>query len=273
MTTEMLTTLPAPQILEITGADAVAFAQAQFSSNLSELANGHWQWSAWLSAQGRVRAFFHLLRDSDERLRIVLRGGSAEKLRDELARYIFRSKVHLRVIENQHAYIVRQPSDLKSFGELPSDQHIASNKDDTCIALPGAAPRWLLLSGNEQENVSNSAEAQNQNALADIDAGLITLDPALEDRLLPMWIGLDVLGAASTRKGCYPGQEIVARLHFKGGNKRRLRRIAYSAETLPSPGSNLGEDDKESTLIVCSAWAGKQTAASLAVVNKNSQNE
>lgn len=265
-----LIALPAPQILELTGADAIAFAQAQFSSNVIGLANGHWQWSAWLSAQGRVRAFFHLLRDHDEQLRLVLRGGSAAGLATELSRYVFRSKVRLRTIDDQHAYIARAPSAIDAFGDAPTGQRIASVSNASCIALPGAMPRWLLLSGDERTDADASASAQNENARSDIDAGVITLDPSLEDRLLPTWIGLDALGAISTSKGCYPGQEIVARLHFKGGNKRWLYRITFPAAKLPEPGARLGENSEEAGLIVCSAWADSNTAIALAVAGENS---
>ena len=270
MTKPPLIALPTPQILEIAGADAIAFAQAQFSSDVSKLENAHWQWSAWLSAQGRVRAFFHLLRDHDEQLRLVLRGGSATRLAADLSRYVFRSKVRLRAIEDQHAYVVRDFSTIDAFRDAPTGQRIVSASRTSCIALPGATPRWLLLSGDERTDADASASAQNENARADIDAGVITLAPALEDRLLPTWIGLDALGAISTSKGCYPGQEIVARLHFKGGNKRWLHRITFTAAQLPEPGTRLGENAEETGLIVCAAWADPNTAAALAVVGENS---
>ena len=267
MTSASLIALPAPQIVEIVGADALAFAQAQFSSNLAELENGHWQWSAWLSAQGRVRAFFHLLRDDHEHLRLVLRGGSAAQLCAALGRYVFRSKVQLHTIEKQYAYVARQQTNLERFSTPPVDRLIVSNSGETCIALPGATPRWLLLTAEERGDADRSAAAQNENALADIDAGLVTLSAEIEDKLLPMWIGLDALAATSTNKGCYPGQEIVVRLHFKGGNKRQLRRVTYSAATLPEPGATINMEDGESVLIVCSAWTGESTIAALAVTN------
>lgn len=267
MTSASLIVLPAPQIVEIAGADAIAFAQAQFSSNLVELENGHWQWSAWLSAQGRVRAFFQLLRDDDEHLRLLLRGGSAAQLCAALARYVFRAKVQLRTIEKHYAYVARRHADLERFSMPPADRLIASNSGETCIALPGATPRWLLLTAEEQSDADRSTAARNENALADIDAGLVTLSAEIEDKLLPMWIGLDGLAATSTNKGCYPGQEIVARLHFKGGNKRRLRRVTYSAAALPEPGASIDIESGESALIVCSAWAGESTATALAVTN------
>ena len=89
---------PPTQVLEITGADAAAFAHAQFCNDVLTLPAGHWQWNAWLSPQGRVRAFFRLLRIDADNVLLTLRGGDAVWLRAELARYVFRAKVQLRAI-------------------------------------------------------------------------------------------------------------------------------------------------------------------------------
>ncbi|MBS0556472.1 MAG: folate-binding protein [Proteobacteria bacterium] len=160
-----------PQVLELTGADAIAFAQAQFCNDALTLADGDWQWNAWLSAQGRVRAFFRLQRKDATHLILTLRGGDADWMRRELARFVFRANVQMIAV--------------------------------TADVEPAT--------------------------LADIRAGLPEIGADLRDQLLPQWIGLDRLGAVSVRKGCYPGQEIMARLHFKGGNKRSLYRIGGDA--------------------------------------------
>src|SRR5487761_2719543 len=91
--------LPPPQLLELTGPDAVAFAQAQFCNDARALADGQWQWNAWLSAQGRVRAFFRLLRTNATHLTLTLRGSDAIWMRTELARFVFRAKVQLAVVD------------------------------------------------------------------------------------------------------------------------------------------------------------------------------
>lgn len=158
---------PPLQVLDISGADAAAFAHAQFCNDVLELPDGQSQWNAWLSPQGRVRAFFRLLRTDAAHLTLTLRGGDAAWMRAELARFVFRAKVQIAA-------------------------------------------------------VNGTAEPAT---LADIRAGLPEIGAELRDQLLPQWIGLDRLGAVSVRKGCYPGQEIMARLHFKGGNKRSLYRI------------------------------------------------
>src|SRR5690349_23247386 len=80
------------ELVSIEGADAIAFAQAQFSSNLASLADGQWQFSAWLDAQGRVKFLFHLVRLDAQRLLLLLRGGQAEALAIDLRRYVFRAK-------------------------------------------------------------------------------------------------------------------------------------------------------------------------------------
>jgi folate-binding protein YgfZ len=265
----MLTALPAPQLIELSGADAVAFAQAQFSADVSALANGHWQWSAWLSAQGRVRAFFQLLRDDDTHLRLLLRGGSAPRLRDALARYVLRAKVQLRVVDGIAACASEHAADVGAVETPPLGTHFRHHAHVTCMAMPGATPRWLCLREADATPIAadDSADARNRWALADIDAGIVTLDAALEEQLLPDWIGLRDLGATCVGKGCYPGQEIVARLHFKGGNKRWLHRIEFAATTLPAPGTRIvsGHDSEVGTL-VCSAWIEPGRGAALAVL-------
>ncbi|MBU6199038.1 MAG: folate-binding protein [Xanthomonadaceae bacterium] len=188
-----------PQVLELAGADAAVFAHAQFSNDVLALPDGHWQWNAWLSAQGRVRAFFRLLRTNATHLTLTLRGGDASWMRAELARFVFRARVQIAVGDG-----AAQPA-----------------------------------------------------TLADIRAGLPEIGVELRDQLLPQWIGLDRLGAISVRKGCYPGQEIVARLHFKGGNKRSLYRLCWrGGDALPRPGTPLRDDNAaEAGLIVMAARA------------------
>ena len=70
----------------IEGPDAIAFAHSQFTSQVTALANRHWQFSSWLDAQGRVRNVFHLARVGDERLLVILRGGDASSFIENLRR-------------------------------------------------------------------------------------------------------------------------------------------------------------------------------------------
>jgi len=251
----MLIRLKYPQIIELEGDDALAFAQAQFSSDTTALATGTWQWSAWLSPQGRVRALFHLLRVTDTRLLLLLRGGSALRLRDALARYVMRAKLAIRVRDGMQLFSTGSAEDVGAHLPTPTGMRIAEDEDCMAIALPGEPARWLLLAPQALAVAADdSAAAQNAHTLADIDAALPVLDEALEDKLLPDWLGLGELGAISVRKGCYPGQEVIARLHFKGGNKRWLHRLELAATNLPAPGAWLPAEGENGALVVSTAW-------------------
>src|SRR5450432_11177 len=231
--------LPPPQLLEIAGVDAIAFAHAQFCNDVIALPVGCWQWNAWLSPQGRVRYFFLLLRDAEDRVRLLLRGGDAEVMRAALARFVFRAKLSLRAVADVQALGCDAAETLTSLAALPLGDVLEGNSDCVGLLVPGSQPRWLLLRAPGAPATAASAQASNGWRLEDIRAGLPELAPALEDQLLPQWLGLDRLRAISVSKGCYPGQEIMARLHFKGGNKRGLYRLQLQCKALPVPGAPL----------------------------------
>jgi folate-binding protein YgfZ len=247
----MMISLPDLQVLEMSGADVMNFAHAQFSSDVRSLGDGQWQWSAWLSPQGRVRAFFQLLRDNEQHLRVLLRGGDAQTLRDELSRYVLRAKVALRA------------SDARVCASgLPAEQ---------ALELPGSPPRWLVVA-DAADAADESPEARERWRLADIRAGLPVLAETLSDQLLPQWLGLVRLGTVSVAKGCYPGQEIMSRLHFKGGNKRSLYRIELTEAAMP--GTALSTvDDTAAGLIVMSARRDDGRAEALACLADASSGE
>jgi folate-binding protein YgfZ len=201
----MTIVLPEVHCLAIEGRDARRFAQAQFSGNVEPLAQGQWQWNAWLDARGRVQALMQLARVDDDRLLAILRGGDAEKLRADLGGYLLRSKAAVmpRVFSGM-------AGDAMPAGEVEADAQGA-------IAL-GYGSRSLRLG---PPNGHADPEAANAWRLADIRAGWPTL-PTGEALFLPPALGLERLGAVSFDKGCYPGQEIAARLHYRGGHKSGL---------------------------------------------------
>lgn len=200
------------QCIVIDGADARRFAQAQFSGDVHALQSGHWQWNAWLDARGRVQALMHLADVGDGRLLAVLRGGDAEEVRSGLARYVLRMQAALTTC-TFGGYID---------GGLPMGLARTERQD---IVL-GYGERSLRLR-HESADPSPEPTVADSWRLADIRAGWPTLHQG-DRRFLPPALGLERLGAVSFDKGCYPGQEIVARLHFRGGHKLRLHHIRGS---------------------------------------------
>jgi hypothetical protein len=254
-------------LLEISGPDAAAFAHAQFSSDVGALPDGRWQWSAWLSAQGRVRAFFRLLRSSGARMTLILNGGSASALQESLRPYLLRSKVQLRSVDGRRALGFFDVAELQEkIGLVPRGDDFVETQSLAALAAAGREERWLVVENTAAATPTDGApQGSNRWRAADIAAGIVELDDALRDRYLPAWMNLERLGAVSVRKGCYPGQEIVARLYFKGGNKRWLHRVEFSAAELPPPGTELGANAEGGELLN-TAWTTAPLGVGLAVL-------
>lgn len=193
--------------LRITGPDACAFLHAQLASDVRALPAGRWQWSAWLDAQGRVRALLQLARTSDDTYLTLPRGGDAHSLQAALARYVLRAQVRMQV----------QPVGLHAGAPLADGAIMIGAQS---LALGMGAHRWQLHF--DEHAVADSTTTDAAAWRAEIEAGWPWLPAVALDALTPPALGLEHLAAVAFDKGCYPGQEIAARLHFRGGNKRRL---------------------------------------------------
>lgn len=212
---------PAETLL-IEGPDATAFANAQFSSKVNSLDIGQWQFSAWLDPQGRVRGLFHLARLDEERYLLLLRGGHATAMADALRRFVFRSKLNLTAL----------PPRVLASGPARA-MHAISNDGDV-ISLGCETHSLRIMSSGTGDDAWH---------LTQLQAGWPWLPASTLGELLPAALSLQRLQAVAIDKGCYPGQEIVARLHFRGGHKRHLHGGTLSQAA--SAGDRLRMDDRE----------------------------
>jgi hypothetical protein len=213
------------ETLLIDGPDAVAFAQSQFSGNVSELAVGRWQFNAWLDAQGRVRALFHLARLDEQRLLLMLRGGRAAPLADALRRFVFRSKLTLQAL----------PS--RMLARAAALELHAIHIDGDSVVL-GCGTHGLAISAHEDD-----AWRAEQ-----IHLGWPWLPDSATDALLPPALSLERLNAVAFDKGCFPGQEIAARLHYRGGHKRHMHCVVLSRAVVP--GSVLSDGVQDVAIVL-----------------------
>jgi folate-binding protein YgfZ len=217
----MPTSYPAETLL-IEGPDAMAFAHAQFSSNVNSLAVGQWQFSAWLDPQGRVRALFHLARLADDRYLVLLRGGSATAMVEALQRFVFRSKLSITALPSRA---------LTTGPSMP----LHAISDDAEILSLGCDTHSLQIT---TADIGDDAWR-----LPQLRAGWPWLPTQTLNELLPAALSLQRLQAVAIDKGCYPGQEIVARLHYRGGHKRHLHSVTLSQAA--NAGDVLRHDDRE----------------------------
>jgi folate-binding protein YgfZ len=238
-------TLRQPQILRLSGPDAVVFAQAQFANDVVALADGHWQWSAWLTAKGRVVAAFQVLRLDPQQLLLICHDGGTETMAEQLRRFVFRRKVTLSV-ETTPSVSAALETPLSATGAQIAQLDGGILELD--VGAP-ALPRSLRI-GTTTDDLASPAEelAWRQ---SDLRLGLPRLSDAQREQWTPQQLGLDRLNAYSVKKGCYPGQEIVARTHFLGKAKRSLALLHTASDA--SPGDSVTQGDTNIGTVASSA--------------------
>jgi len=246
------------ELIEIAGADAIAFGHAQFSSDVAALATGAWQWSAWLSAEGRTRAVFAVLRVADDRLLAWLPLAGARAIADALARYVLRAKVRLQVLDWT----------LCKADAMHADDGVVARDGGYAFALTDARTAWL---GPVQDGAPDPRELTRWR-LADIDAGLPWLAPSLQEKFVPQALDLARIGALRLDKGCFPGQEIAARLHFRGGLKQRLHRVTLQGDRDVGAGLAIDAGDMSAGVVLYAALSDAHTWQALAVIGDAAAN-
>lgn len=211
-------------ILEIAGPDSAAFLQAQTMNDVRGLAAMQWQWNGWLNPKGRLIALFALIRLGDDRFLAVLPDFPADELAAMLQRFVFRSKLKLQAL-----------TELVCCAELPSqaggdgtarDQATGDLENGLQLDWSGDASHRNLWLIPEAQAAPSDAALDAAWLVADMAHGLPRLGREQSESWTPQMLSLDALHAFSLKKGCYPGQEIVARTHYLGKAKRRLARIS-----------------------------------------------
>ncbi len=214
------------------------------------------------SSQGRVQAVLRLIEHDDSVLALLPRVMIDSTL-VRLRKYVLRAKLTIEDVRDsiQVHWLDRTDLQAKSW-PIPEQLGECLQHDQiTILRWPDEQEaRWLTVG-------AGAVESQNQGAdhdwlLADIRAGLPQVLPETHERFVAQMLNLDVLNGISFNKGCYTGQEIIARAHFRGAVKRRMFRFQAPSEA-PAPGTRIlsqGEHAGEvvmatSTLLGCELLA------------------
>ncbi|HSH49464.1 MAG TPA: folate-binding protein, partial [Halomonas sp.] len=241
-------------ILDITGSDAERFLQGQTSAQVS-LANGKFApLTCFCTVKGRVIANAQLMRVDESHYRLLLDRSLVEPLTTHLQKFIPFYKAELKA-RNDLALIGLIGKEAQAVAEVrlgfaaPAAWHQSGDSERqllvhpgpshrllACVPLADAEPLWQALT-EQATPVSNGVWH-----LHDIQTGLAWLSAEQSDTYLPQMINWEALGGISFRKGCYTGQEVVARAHFRGQVKKRLMRGQLDNDTLPEVGTHVTDD-------------------------------
>lgn len=269
-------------VLRASGADATAFLQGQLSSDLRLLSETRAQISSYNSPKGRMLALPHLIRTPDGIL-IELHASVAAATLKRLRMFVLRAKVTLddAAAELQTLGLIGEGAAqwLHEQG-LPAPTAPLDSADDparriTVVRRLGALPRYSLTAPPDVLAAFGTGDAIDLAwRRADIDAGVPVVTAQTSDHFVAQMANLDLLGGISFDKGCYTGQEIVARLHYLGQLKRRMFQARIDGPA-PLPGSDVRAGDGDSAVgeIVDAVDDGNGSVASLVLQLAHAQRD
>ena len=243
--------LPDHHLVTLRGRDAAAFAHAQFMSDVAALADGQWQWSGWLMPKGRVIALFALLKADAETIALVLHDADPAQFAAQLQRFVFRSKVAIETGELEVGGSFEGHADA-------GGARAAMAPDGFAFDFGGDGGPRTLWAGPRLEAVEDAGACARWAAF-DVAHGLPRLPESQAGQWTPQQLSLDRLRAYSVKKGCYPGQEIVARTHFLGQAKRGL--VLFECDAPLAAGQQVMDQERAlGTIASAATSAGRHLA-------------
>ncbi|MFC3533574.1 YgfZ/GcvT domain-containing protein [Vogesella facilis] len=234
-------------ILRISGDDATAFLQGQFSCDVAAVAENGVSWGSYSTAKGRMQASF-LLFGSMGVFHLLLRRDIADTFRKRLSMFVLRAKVKIESVDDSMLALGVMQANASN-GVLPQREIVAGEDLVATVAsnvriVLTAAPAAVLA----QWQTSHRAVGSQAWDWVFVQAGLPWVSQATYEEFVPQMANLDLLGGISFKKGCYPGQEIVARTQYLGKVKRRLYRARVTAAAVNEGDALIAASSGEQTI-------------------------
>ncbi|PPC93463.1 MAG: folate-binding protein YgfZ [Methylotenera sp.] len=232
-------------LLQLQGADSVTFLQGQVTNDVRLLDGTNAHYTGYCNPKGRLLALF-LGFSHQGHLHLQFPRALVEPIMKRLKMFVMRSKVDIQDVSDSIIKMglngPQAPALLqKLFSELPqNDYDLVNLENGTLIKLPGLAPRYEILTSPDQAQAIWSMLKQGATPVGasawdwlEIQAGIPEVNVQTQEAFVPQMLNLDALQAINYKKGCYTGQEIVARTHYLGKVKRRTQLAHISGETMP----------------------------------------
>jgi tRNA-modifying protein YgfZ len=235
--------------LKVYGEEAQGFLHNLFSSDVNALTSQHALHSSFNTAKGRALATLFIWRNSTEFF-LQLPRSLAAPIQKKLSMYVLRAKVKIEDTSDSIVCLGLSGANAATllqqhYSALPQNALDVSHHGDSSLIRLGAdrfqinttpqqaSALWQILGTDAHPVGSPCWDWLN------IRAGIPVILPQTQEQFVPQMANLDLIGAVNFKKGCYPGQEIVARMQYLGKNKRRMYLAHLYAETSPQAGNEL----------------------------------
>ncbi|HEY5290734.1 MAG TPA: folate-binding protein [Burkholderiales bacterium] len=240
-------------LIACSGDDAQAFLHGQLSNDVKQLTPQRSEYAAYCSAKGRMLANF-LVWQEDGAYCLELARSLLPAVQKRLAMFVLRAKVKLADASESRVILGLAGSAAAGalrelFPALPREAHqmVHDPANGTLIALPGARFQLIAELESAKRLWQQLAKALTPVGSAcwewlEIRNGIPLITPATQEQFVPQMANMELIGAVNFQKGCYPGQEIVARTQYLGQLRRRMVLAHVAGETMPQPGDELFSD-------------------------------
>ena len=242
-------------LLEIRGADAVTFLQGQVTNDVKLLTGTNAHYTAYCNPKGRMLALFLAFAHNDH-LHLQLNRELLAPIIKRLKMYVMRSLVEIKDVSDSIIKFGLNGPQAASmlalvFSKVPTaDYELVTLDNGAILKLPSAndSPRYEIFS--DAANAPLIWQALKDKCqlvekpyweLLEIQAGIPDISLATQEQFVPQMLNLDILNGINFKKGCYTGQEIVARTHYLGSVKRRTYLAEIVSETAPQAGEKIVE--------------------------------
>lgn len=243
-------------LIEASGDDVIEFLQGQLTNDIKLVTESSGQLSAYCNPKGRILANFRIFK-RQEHYFLRMRSDIVEATLKRLRMFVMRSKVEL--VDSSDELVRMGIAGAKATNKLSAlFTNLPANTDDSCtendvtiIKLAGELPRYEVHGPFAEikdlwQKLQNDAVAIGENSwnLLTIRAGIPEIVSATVEAFVPQMVNLQAINSLSFTKGCYPGQEVVARMHYLGKLKRRLFIGSVKTDTLPASGQAIMSNDE-----------------------------
>ena len=267
------------QRLTLRGPDAVTFLQGQVTADLRDTAKGLSRLAMHLSLKGRGLVSVRVV-PAEDGLDLLVPAVMAASLQEKLGKYIVFSKATL-ALDTQRVIIGLSgagAADTLSGAGLPLPTEADACAHNGAITVVQAGQRYLVIAGAEDAvdlwpslTDDRATGAADHALLAEIADGEGHIFPGAEDLFLPQVLNYDLINGVSFNKGCYTGQEVVARMKFKGQLKQRMQRLHWPGERLLAPGTALRDSNARAVGEVVVSVRTQRGTEALAVLRHDTQ--
>lgn len=249
-----LTSLDDLTVLDARGPDVLAFLNGQLSHDVAQLPQRGALLAGLHNPQGRVLALPRLFHLADDHVLMVLPAELSAPVLGVLGRHVLRARVKLEDAGTR----------WKVYGITGPDAEAAAS---TRLHMPMDESQWrqMIVAPRGEPAPEGDPASRASWCMEDIAGGIPQIVGATSGMFVAQMLNLDLLDAISFDKGCYTGQEVIARAHFRGQVKRRMQRFVTGLVEPPAPGTRVILKDGRSAQIVASALDDQGRCELLAV--------